>query len=172
MLPMKRTLLIASLFLAALACKGPEPGPEPSEPLGQVAPRPPALPWTRAFEEPSVLIADVVRIEGPEGLRDHVAQHQDPDIAEYSIETTTEGLLQLTRAREEGLAPGEFRELRMQLDGWSIVALRRIELLERPVEVPVTVVATGDVTFTRVDTGERRNGARLEFRGERPGAAE
>lgn len=149
-----RLLLILGL---ALACDSVATKREPSDPRSTIKPD-----WTRAFLKEAVLLADVVRIEGPFDLLEHLAVRQDPSVANYHTETTREGLLQITAL----LTDVAGAQIEAVLDRWRIVALTRIEVLERKSDDPVRVVAVGNAYFATTEGAEQR-GERLEFRGER-----
>lgn len=131
---------------------------EDVQPEPQVDPLAPA-PWTGAFTETAVMLADTVRIEGPQGLLQHVAARVDDAFYERTAETTEEGFLQtIVRAGED--AP----EIRVRLDRWTMAATTRVIVLERFDEVPVTVTASGDAIWRNVD-GSIARSQRLEFVG-------
>ncbi len=119
--------------------------------------------WTERFADQAILIGVEVEIEGPADLLQHLAVQQDEAVFDYATWTTRDGLRQ-----EISLKPGVGgREIRAQLDGWTIVALKRLRVLQRPGDSPVDVVATGEAAYLPVGdaTGEQR-AARLSFRGE------
>lgn len=157
-----------------VACAGPGTDPvadSPSAPLADVAggppdfmqppPPPEPTPWTDAFDEPAVLVARVVTIEGPIGLLEHSAITQGAE-TEYAVQTIPEGLLQeaLVKA-DDPVAPG----IRAQLDGLQIMALKRIRILQRPGDVDITVVAQGEAYWKQA-TGAEQRGDRLSFVGQ------
>jgi hypothetical protein len=149
--------LSVPLLIFGLACRTVEPQkPDPAALPGA------ERPWTDAFLSEAVLVADEVRIEGPLDLLEHVAIRQDPEALDYRTETTTEGLRQDVMPKE-GM---QLAEIRCQLDAWTIVALRRLIVLQRPGEAPVRIVASGDVALMPVGGAETRS-PRLEFRGDR-----
>jgi len=148
-------LALASVLAGALACRAPEPSG--SHLTLDPAP-PPARAWTSAFLKESVLVADEIVIEGPHDLIDHVALRQDEETTVYSTKTVPEGLLQELSARPEmGV------EVRAQLDVWSLAAFRKITVLQRPGEVPVTVRARGNAYWS--DGSNERRQAELVFQG-------
>jgi hypothetical protein len=117
--------------------------------------------WTNTFQREAVLVADEIEIEGPSDLIQHVVLRDDPENAVYTTKTVSEGL------RQELVARPETRmEVRGQLDAWSLAAFRRITVLQRPGEVPVTVRARGNVYWAAAGGGERRADV-LDFRGVR-----
>ncbi len=154
-----RTHALVALLLVA-ACAGPAPAPEPGPEAPAVIP-----PFTTAFREPGVLVAERVRIEGPVGLLEHFAAVQDPERFEYVAEATDEGFRQRWT-----LLPGVFGEIRGQLDGWQIAALSRLEVLERHREGPVVLEASGDV-FVSAGLADQQGLHTDQFRkvGHRPG---
>ncbi len=153
-------LLLAAALALLAACRtrpADEGEPDPSGEEPSAAP-----PWTRAFQEEAALVADEIRIEGPHDLLDHVAIRQDPELIEYHTRTTTEGLLQ-----ELSVRPGVGRvEIRAQLDAWALAAFRRLVVLQRPGEVPVSVRASGDAAWFSA-TGTERRESTLAFQGRR-----
>jgi len=149
----------ASIVLAVLgAC---------TSPARQTIPPPPdgrdlfAKPWTDVFEEGALLVADEVRIEGPQGLLDHVFSGADPADHEQTVETRPEGFFQEIRVTR----PGGI-EIRARLDAWRISALRRLTILERTAPVDVLVEARGEAFWHRSSTGEERRSETLTFGGE------
>jgi len=158
--PMHRRhlLVLPVLALASLlACQRPRAdGPQLTLEPGAL----PARAWTSAFQRPAVLVADEIFIEGPPDLVDHVALRQDDESTIYATKTVPEGLRQELAARPElGV------EVRAQLDAWSLAALRRITVLARPGEGPVTVRARGSAFWAAADgSGERRENE-LVFQG-------
>lgn len=158
--PMHRRLLPvlpALPLLVLLACQGPRAdGPRLTLEPGAL----PTRAWTSAFQRPAVLVADEIFIEGPPDLVDHVALRQDDESTIYATKTVPEGLRQELAARPElGV------EVRAQLDAWSLAALRRITVLARPGEGPVTVRARGSAFWAAADgSGERRENE-LVFQG-------
>jgi hypothetical protein len=163
-------LALALLPLAPACSSGPEPGGEPPAEVpapGPVAdedaaaPQQAPRPWTRTFLEPAVLIAREVTIEGPTGLRDHVALLVDSLVHDYEVRTLPEGMLQ-----EVTLKPGAGEELvRGHLDRLQIAAEVRLRVLERPGDVPVVVVATGNAVWKTPD-GKERSAETLRLVGE------
>lgn len=157
-MPFRTTLLLLAFSLPfALACQAPR------EPESGLVLEPVALPsrtWTDAFRREAVLVADEIVIEGPHDLIDHVVLQQDEETTAYTTKTVTEGLWQELVARPETGV-----EVRAQLDGWSLAAFRRITVLQRPGDVPVTVRARGKAYWAAVDgSGERRQ-ENLVFQG-------
>lgn len=169
--------LITALCLGA--CAGPDKGP-PTLPKSSVDPQgglvaseeepsavfPEDLPWTEAFRGRKALLADVVKIEGPEGLISHAVARADNDVHLRSVRTTQEGLLQEYRVRTDAVASQHTTAIRGQLDDWQIMALRRLIILERPGLATVRVEAQGDVFWRDPGTGEEERGDRLEWVGE------
>jgi hypothetical protein len=157
-------LLLAGFLFFAIACKSsPEKPSQNAEPIEASEARPEPKPWTTTFLTPAVLIAREVRIEGPLGIRDHVALTVDSELHEYSLKTGPDGLLQeLTFKQGQGEG-----ELRCQLDQLVIAAEQRITVLERPGPAPVVVVATGEALW-QTPAGEERRGDSLRLVGEEP----
>jgi len=124
------------------------------------APAPPR-PWTGEFLQPAVLVAARVRIEGPQGLLDHVVTRPDPLSHLHSEATLPEGYLQKLSQR-----PGAPEaEIKAQLDQLVIAATQRLEILERPGPVDVVVIAEGDAFWSPQGPGEARRGASLRIVG-------
>lgn len=175
--PSVRALLPASLATLLAACAGPrarEAGStaaaapagaartsaelEASAPAAGVDPFAPA-PWTDAFLQRAVIVADHVRIEGPPGLLDHCVVSSDD--AYYEREVTQAGatLTQVTVRRSP-----EVPEIRAQLDQWQFAAFERVTVVERHDAVEVSVVATGEACL-RDPLGKEERGETLRWVG-------
>lgn len=120
---------------------------------------PPPLEWTGAFRETAVLIADAIRIEGPAPLIEHVVSSSDKELYERSVTTTSRGLVQVVKRR-----PSSSREIRVNLDAWSIAAMNEVVIVETAAQGPVQVVASGNVTWRDLDAHLIR-GEQLQFAG-------
>lgn len=156
-MPFPTPFLLLLSCSVALACQ------TPVEPRSALVLEPAALPartWTDAFLREAVLVADEIAIEGPHDLIDHVVLQQDKETTIYTTKTIPEGLWQELVAR-----PQTGVEVRAQLDGWSLAAFKRITVLQRPGDVPVTVRALGKAYWAAADgSGERRQ-ENLAFQG-------
>jgi len=130
------------------------PRAEDDEPLFTPAP------WTERFSTPAVLVAERVRIEGPSGLMEHLAVLADDELFETTLRATAEGLVQTVRPRPEAQSSGV--TVRAHLDAWQLVAFRELESVERPGDVPIRIVAQGEVTWRDRD-GQQRTGPALEI---------
>ena len=139
----------------SLACRTDAPPERPAEPK-------PAAPWTTDFQARCVLIADEISIEGPPGLRDHVAYKQVPD-QKYVQSTTVDGLLQEATAAEGGVEP-----LWLYVDNLTINAVRRARWLERVDEAPLRITARGNAYWKNLDTQEEKRAPSIELVGARP----
>ncbi len=150
------SFVVATLLGVGCGTASVEPDvPRPPESLG---------PWTDAFLERGLLIADEITIEGPPALRDHLVLPQDPENATNTTRATDDGLLQLVEAKTTAGA-----EIRAHLDNWELVATQRLRVLERPVETDVRVIARGLAAFHPLGStaeGGVRRGAELSFLGE------
>ena len=150
-------LLACTLLIPALACRGPQ---EPGSTLVLEPRASPARPWTGAFLREAVLVAEEIVIEGPSDLIDHVVLRQDEETTVYTTKTIPAGLWQELAARPEmGV------EVRAQLDAWSLAAFRRITVLQRPGDVPVTVRAVGRAFWSAADGSDERRAENLAFQG-------
>ncbi|MBL8857839.1 MAG: hypothetical protein JNL28_04955 [Planctomycetes bacterium] len=167
---MKRLTQLSLCFpLALLACTAPDkrsespfapaPDPKAGPPKDLVIPKP----WTDRFLATGALVANDVRIEGPDGLLEHVVSTQDLQFHEVVIKATPDGLLQTITLRAD--AAGQ--DIRAQLDNLAISCWRSLTILERPGPVDVTVSAVGDVLFVEKgsDAGEQR-GSNLRIVGQ------
>jgi hypothetical protein len=143
------------------------PGPDPLVidsplPTGQdpnyLADEPQPAAWTQEFLRPATLLADRIRIEGPQGLLDHLVVRSDDQYFLRTAKATAAGLLQVTRARSS--AGGEL--VGAQLDRWQLRAFEEISVLVNPALTSVRVVAEGDA-FWRTPDGKEKRGARLAF---------
>lgn len=125
--------------------------------------RPPRepLPWTGEFRERAVLLAQSIRIEGPEGLLDHCVVRSDDALFVRSARTTEEGFLQVTQPKAS--SGGE--TVRGQLDQWQLAATGQIVVLENPAFERVVVRAQGEV-YWRTPGGAEFRGATFERVGE------
>ena len=126
-----------------------------------------AVPWTRDFQDPALLVCEEVHISGPDGLLEHFALRVEPGYHTRKEETTANGYLQLIEVQ-----PGVAVEIRGYLDQLEIAAFRRMTVLERPGDVEVSVEARGDVYFARRSTGEERRVPTLSLTGRKPALAE
>lgn len=122
--------------------------------------------WTDAFQTKAMLLADRIRIEGPVGLIEHVAIRSDDALFRRTSETIPDGFLQRTVPRQSNQDSTDQTYLvRGQLDAWQLTALVEVVVLERPGDVPVTVVAEGNVVWRDRDGAELRDN-RLVWTGE------
>lgn len=138
------------------------PATQVPSPLGgdsqYLAPEKEPLAWTSAFLQPATLLADRIRIEGPNGLLEHLVVRSDDKYFLRTAKATTAGLLQVTRARSS--AGGEL--VGGQLDRWQLSAFEEISVLIHPGLKEVRVVAEGDA-FWRTPNGSEQRGAQLSF---------
>jgi len=157
--PVRCSAIVALLLLSgAVACR--QVTPKQSGAPSVLGREPRA--WTEAFLKEAVLSADVIVIEGPSDLLDHIAIRQDPEAVEYQTRTVPEGLLQ-----ELVVRPQFGVEIQAQIDAWTLAAWKRMVILQRPGEVPVTIRAQGSAVWAAAGgSGERREDT-LEFRGAR-----
>lgn len=145
-----RTVPALLVLALAAACGSSQPSGEVTE---DAAPIDAPAPWTDAFAAKATLIADVIEVEGPAGLRNHWVAVQDPESIDYDLSTTPLGLRQ-TYALKPG-AGG--RQLSAWLDNWNLFAFERIVVLERPTRGGAVVVrATGGVVAS-LPEGETRS---------------
>jgi hypothetical protein len=126
-----------------------------------VAPAPKA--WTDAFLKKSILFADEIYVEGPQGIIDKTAMRIEPEIMDSSTRTTKDGLLQEAHMKSD--AGGE---VHAYLNNWELVGFRRIRILERVAPCDVKVRASGAARFVDVGSGAEKNGDSLEFEGKIP----
>lgn len=116
--------------------------------------------WTGAYSETAIMLSRHMRIEGPEGLLDHVLVSSDDEFFERTLEVTPAGLLQTVR-RSGGDAP----EIRIRIDEWSLAAEESVTILERIESGPVRVIGSGDALWRDIN-GALAQADRLEFVGE------
>lgn len=151
-------LLIVAIPLAG--CRGSEPAPEAAPEPAPV--RVESQAWPTLFQDSAVLVAREVFIEGPEGLREHVALRVEPEVHEYVVRTVPEGLVQ-----ELSFKSGQQGQvLRVYLDKLEIAAELRVHVLEHPGDWPLSVVARGEV-FYQVPGQPEQRGEQLRL-GEAP----
>src|SRR6185369_10347433 len=129
-----RSVPIALLLLAA-GCTSSSPtshDESPGKPAAadpEARPMPDAmLPWTDAFQKSAVLLANEIRIEGPQGLLAHLATVSNSDELDRTEKATPEGFLVTIQLKPEVHGV----EIKGQLDRLTVVALQRLLVLERP----------------------------------------
>jgi len=123
----------------------------------------PAGPWTPSFTRGALLVANEIRVEGPRGLMQHIATRSLDPHHRQTVETIPEGFRQIF----EVVNPNAGIEIRSHLDAMQIVAMQRLVVLERPGDVPVTILALGEVYYKR-DGAEAVTRASLEIQGAKP----
>jgi len=147
-------LLATTLFAAGCGTSSPQDGDsDDGVPIDAPAP------WTDAFIGQATILADVIEVEGPAGIRTHCVARQDSENVDYDLATTNDGLVQ-TYALKPGAGSAE---LRAWLDNWNLVALERIVVLERPSRGGVVIVRARGNVFASLPEGETR-GASFERR--------
>ena len=167
--PRRSRCVAAFLFgatLAAVACTSTEPSAEqdaqPVSPAGPIDAEPweppQPKPWTDEFHRRAALLADRIHIEGPDGLLEHVAPSVDTRVHSYVVKTTAEGFSQVTKV----LGP-ESPPISVQLDGWQIMALEELTILERIDDCEITIVASGDAYWMDPATGKEERDDVLRF---------
>ena len=122
------------------------------------------LPWTDAFQKSAVLLANEVRVEGPQGLIAHIATVSNPELLDRVEKATPEGFLQVVRLKEgvHGV------EIKAQLDRLTIVALERLSVLEHPGATSVVVDAKGEVFWQDLESKSEKRGEALRLEGKVP----
>ena len=158
----KQKLVLFGLVLVSgwlFACMAPErqstpaassEGMQAQPPLKRSEPEAPA-PWTPQFDERSLLLAQEVIIEGPEGLLQHL--HCDASTGAFQAETLAEGYRQVIE-----LPPGSSGHIIAQLDGMQIRAEKRLIALEKVTPCDVVVTARGSVYWAVPGSGEEERG--------------
>ncbi|MEM8709521.1 MAG: hypothetical protein AAGG01_01100, partial [Planctomycetota bacterium] len=116
-------------------------------------------PWTGAFGDTAVMLANAFHIEGPVGLLEHVVASSDDAYYDRSVQTTDKGLMQVIQRTSPDVP-----EIRVQLDAWTLAAFDRVVILERIDESPVRVIASGDALWRDSD-GRIASSERIECTG-------
>lgn len=121
---------------------------------------PPApLEWTGAFGETAVLLSNSLLIEGPAPLLEHVVASSDKELYERSVRTTPRGFVQVIKRRASSS-----REVRVQLDAWSLAAIEEVVIVETAAQGPVRVIARGDAIWKDLNA-RLLKGEQLQFTG-------
>jgi hypothetical protein len=122
------------------------------------------LPWTDAFQKNAVLLANEIRVEGPQGLIAHIATVSNSEQLDRVEKATPDGFLQVIRPREgiHGV------EIKAQLDRLTIVATERLSVLEHPGAKTVVVDAKGEVFWQDLETKTEKRGPTLRLEGQVP----
>jgi len=150
----------ALLTVAAAACTSASSGePSPGSAPGTVAT------WTKDFEQSAVLIADEILIEGPPGLRDHVAYEQIPG-QKYEAKGTPDGFLQEVSRDPQSLEAA----IKIHIDKLLINGVKSCRWLERPGAGPVRITARATARepayWKNLETGEERRAETIELVGQ------
>jgi hypothetical protein len=125
-------------------------------------------PWTDKFAAERVLTAAEISIEGPRGLLAHLFTTQDADHHTQTVKTTTEGLRIDTVVKQPTSAVDgeEYVPIRAKLDQWTLIADRRLVVLENPFAKSVVIQARGDVFLSADDAGRESRGNDLRVVGD------
>ncbi len=123
---------------------------EPADPLAGAKDPLAPKPWTSAFLASSVLLANDVRIEGPEGLLDHLYCGSSEKYV-MNQRALPEGYEQTIQVR-----PGSGDRIRADLDGLRIEAFHQLVVMERVTPCDVRVTATGEAWWRNLDGSEER----------------
>jgi len=107
--------------------------------------------WTNDFMRKRLLIADEIRVVGPQGLRAHLATRFDPALIQRKEKTVPEGYLQVFR-----LQPGNEGEIACYLDKFELHATRKLTVLERPGPFDIVVEGVGDVYYVDIDSQQEQ----------------
>ena len=163
------TLALLTLFCAALVSCTSTGDADTQETSIDSGPPSPLVQhaWTTEFEQPTLLFADRVYIEGPRGLLDHFAARAVEEYHSYEAETVPDGFRQTYKV----VRPTAGVELRAYLDALELVVMNDLVVIERPGELDVVVRATGNVYWRNSSTGEEHRASQLNFTGviEAPG---
>ncbi len=122
------------------------------------------LPWTDAFQKSAVLLANDVRVEGPQGLIARIATVSNPEELDRIEKATPEGYLVVIQAKPEVYGV----EIKAQLDRLTIVALGHLTMLERPGSKTVVVEAKGEVFWQELETKAEKHVPALRLEGKIP----
>lgn len=156
--PRHRVLVLLSAALAAVACSSPRTKSDAHAEKKVLAEE---APWTDQFAASALLVADEIRIEGPVGLLAHAYTPHDPELHERAEKTVPSGYLQEIVVKPD-VGPAEIQG---KLDNLTLVALKRLVVLERPGPVDVVVLAAGDAYWNDRTTKEEQRGDTLRFVG-------
>jgi hypothetical protein len=123
-----------------------------------------AIPWTTEFSKSVLLIADDISVEGPRGLLAHIAVRVVPEDHDQVQKATPNGFLQQVTLKPDGGGG----EIKAQLDEMSLVATRRMSVLERPGPVDVVIQARGRVYWRDLSTKQEKRSEAMSFTGKIP----
>jgi len=152
-------ILVAGMLAVVAACQAGSADDSSAPPPPRSEGR-----WTKAFLSPALLFAEDIRIEGPPALRSRLALPQNGEMIESMTKATDNGLLHVFTVRGAGETM-----LTAHMDRWQVVATKRLQVLERPGETDVRIVARGDASWVPTapdSTEQERRGPELNFVGE------
>ena len=166
--------LSVALLVLLPACSSPGPAesapvePMVAEPVAEATPSDASsrvaqsltpTPWTTRFEEGATVVADHVRIEGPDGLLEHVVVRADDRYFDRQVKHGETTLTQITTR-----LGNEVPEIRAYLDKWTFAAFQKVTVVEHLADVPVSVTAVGGASFRDLN-GTLEEAERLEWVG-------
>jgi hypothetical protein len=118
-------------------------------------------PWTKDFDSPAMLLADEIRVEGPRGLLAHIAVRVDPASHDELQKTIPAGFLQQVTVKPNTTDS----EIHAQLDNLTLVATRRLSVLERPGPVDLVVDARGQTVWHDLQTKQEKRAETIRLTG-------
>jgi hypothetical protein len=163
-----RVRCVAAIALLACGCasaphKSAAPDADPARAEKVVEPER----WTDKFAGERVLTAVEISIEGPRGLLAHLFTTQDADHHTQSVKTTPDGLRIDTLVKHASEAgDDDYVPIRAKLDQWTLVADRRLVVLENPFAKSVVIQARGDVFLSADESGRESRGNDVRVVGE------
>jgi hypothetical protein len=124
--------------------------------------------WTDHFAGERVLTAVEISIEGPRGLLAHLFTTQDAEHHTQTVKTTSDGLRidTLVKGASQTTDGEDYVPIRAKLDQWTLVADRRLVVLENPFAKSVVIQARGDVFLSADGAGRESRGNDLRVVGE------
>lgn len=162
---MKQSTNIGVLLLVLAACGSTRSDTRNTADDAKAGDTPDVLkPWTDRFQRLTHLVADEIRVEGPDGLLAHLATRTDANAHKKIERVTTQGFLMEITLEPEA-AP---LEIRAYLDRFELVAMKKLVVLERPGPVDVVVLALGDVFLKDGESEAAQRAPTLRIEGKIP----
>lgn len=158
---MIRSAGIAVLILVVAACSSARKDTRSTDARSTAQGPGVVKPWTTDFQKATLVVADEIVIEGPDGLLDHVATRAESESHTKSERTTSQGFLQEI-VQKPNVAPVEIRGF---LDHFELIAMKKLTVLERPGPVDVVLRANGDVFVREAASGAERRTSALRVEG-------